>query len=309
MSEFNKICITQVASTVLSLLGAGTVTTSAGATTANAERGTVQADSAHTSQMAPPIHEVLSKAHEKFDKLGKLDKLSAESSCAEKQNGQICDRVVMYNPDAIALWIYNKYYKKYFSRLEANADLMLPMLSVFPPVTPVCFGSMYTGLQPAAHGIQSYTKPVLKCETVFDRIIAAGKKAAIVSTAGDSISLIFLEREMDYFIYKSVKECNEKAAELIKSDKYDLIVLYNTDYDYWMHRSSPTGFPAKNALRKNVAEYIALKTLIQTEWGGKHRTALAFAPDHGCHRLYGLLGTHGINAPCDMNTVHLWSFL
>ena len=220
-----------------------------------------------------------------------------------------CDRVVMYNPDAIALWIYKKYYKKYFARLEQNTDLILPMLSVFPPVTPVCFGSMYSGLQPAVHGIQSYTKPVLRCETVFDRLIAAGKKAAIVSTEGDSISLIFLERQMDYFIYKTVKECNDKAAELIKKDEYDLIVLYNTDYDYWMHRSSPTGIPAKNALRKNVAEYLALKDLIQKEWQGKHKTALAFAPDHGCHRWLGLLGTHGIDAPCDMNTVHGWSFI
>ena len=274
ISEFNKICITQVASTVLSLLGVATAAPSQGA----------------APQMAPPIPDVLSKAQEKFG--------------VEK-----CDRVVMYNPDAIALWIYEKYYKKYFSRLEENTDLMLPMLSVFPPVTPACFGSMYSGLQPAVHGIQSYTKPVLKCDTVFDRLIAAGKKAAIVSTKGDSISLIFLEREMDYFIYKSVKECNAKAAELIKSDEYDLIVLYNTDYDYWMHRSSPTGLPAKNALKKNVAEYIALKELIQSEWKGKHRTALAFAPDHGCHRWHGLLGMHGINEPCDMNTVHLWSFL
>ncbi len=278
ISEFNKICITQVASTVLSLLGADTASA-----TQDAPQGAIP-------QMASAIPDVLSKAQEKFG--------------AEK-----CDRVVMYNPDAIALWIYEKYYKKYFSVLEQNTDLMLPMLSVFPPVTPVCFGSMYSGLQPAVHGIQSYTKPVLKCDTVFDRLIAAGKKAAIVSTAGDSISLIFLEREMDYFIYKSVKECNDKAAELIKSDEYDLIVLYNADYDYWMHRSSPTGLPAKIALRKNVAEYLALKKLIQTEWRGKHRTALAFAPDHGCHRWHGLLGMHGINEPCDMNTVHLWSFI
>ena len=267
MKDFNKICITQVAATALSLLGV-----SAG------------------EKMAQPIEEVLSKAQEQFD-------------------GQKCDRVVMYNPDAIAFWIYERFQKKYFSPLDSNTDLKLPMLSVFPPVTPVCFGSMYSGLQPSDHGIQSYTKPVLKCETIFDRLIAAGKKVAIVSTAGDSISLIFLERKMDYFIYKTVKECNNKAHELIKKDEYDLIVLYNTDYDYWMHRCSPTGPFAKNALKKNVAEYLALKDLIQSEWKDKHHTALAFAPDHGCHRVYGVLGTHGINEPCDMNTVHFWKFI
>ncbi len=267
MEDFNKICITQVASTILSLL-----------------------DVSPNEQMAQPVNEVLSAAQKKFG----VNK---------------CDRVVMYNPDAIAFWIYKKFYKKYLWQLDSNVDITLPMLSVFPPVTPVCFGSMYSGLQPSEHGIQSYTKPLLKCDTVFDRLIAAGKKAAIVSTAGDSISLIFLERKMDYFIYKTVKECNAKAAELIKKDEYDLIVLYNADYDYWMHRSSPTGLPAKNALRKNVAEYLELKKLIQAEWKDRHRTALAFAPDHGCHRVFGLLGTHGINEPCDMNTVHSWSFI
>ena len=242
------------------------------------------------NDMAQPIDEVLSCAKNTFGKAK-------------------CDRLVMYNPDAIAMWIYERFQKKYFSQLDSNTDLFLPMLSVFPPVTPVCFGSMYSGLQPSQHGIQSYVKPVLKCETIFDRLLAAGKKVAIVSTAGDSISLIFLERQMDYFIYKSVKECNAKAAELIKKDEYDLIVLYNTDYDYWMHRSSPTGIFAKNALKKNIAEYLTLKALIQSEWKGKHQTALAFAPDHGCHRWLGLLGKHGINEPCDMNTIHFWSFI
>ena len=267
MNGFNDICITQVASTVLSLLG-------------------VSPD----EKMALPVSELIAGAQEKF-------------------SGEKCDRIVMYNPDAIAFWIYKKYREKYFSKLENAADLMLPMLSVFPPVTPACFGSMYSGLQPSEHGIQSYVKPVLKCVTIFDRLIAEGKKAAIVSTAGDSISLIFLERKMDYFIYKTVKECNKKAAELIKKDEYDVIILYNTDYDYWMHRSSPTGLPAKNALKKDVAEYLALKELIQSEWLGRHRTALAFAPDHGCHRWLGLLGNHGINEPCDMNTVHFWNFI
>ena len=58
---------------------------------------------------------------------------------------------------------------------------------------------------------------------------------------------------------------------------------------------------------KNVAEYFALKELIQSEWKDKHHTALAFAPDHGCHRWLGLLGNHGINEPCDMNTIHFWT--
>ena len=72
-----------------------------------------------------------------------------------------------------------------------------------------------------------YEKPVLKIATAFDALAAAGKRCAIVSTEGDSISKIFLERNIDYYIYPSVEECNAKALELIDSDEYDFITLYN----------------------------------------------------------------------------------
>ena len=146
-----------------------------------------------------------------------------------------CDRVFMYHPDAVAMWIYEKY-RAHFAQLEKRAALRLTMRSVVPPVTPVAFASMYSGLQPAQHGIMKYEKPVLGVETVFDRLPEAGKRVAVISTQGDSISLIFLERQVDYFIYPTKQECNEKAMGLIAEDTYDLIVLYNGDYDYYMHR-------------------------------------------------------------------------
>lgn len=263
LEGFNSVCITQVASTVLNLVG-------------------VEKD----SEMADPIPEVL-------------------SSCGGFGG---CDRVFMYNPDAIAQWIFNRY-SKYSNPAKNESRLALEMLSVVPPVTPVCFASMYSGLQPEKHGIRRYEKPILKCATIFDILPKANKKVAIVSTNGDSISLIFLERKIDYFIYSSVKECNEKAKQLIKEDRYDVIILYNTNYDYWMHRSSPTGFLAVHALKNNFKTYLELNNLIKQEWSEKHKTALAFAPDHGCHRMFGILGTHGIEKPCDMNIVHLWNFV
>lgn len=90
-----------------------------------------------------------------------------------------------------------------FAVITNEASLNLEMLSVYPPVTPVCFASMYSGLSPDKHGIQSYTKPVMKCSTVFDILSSEGKKGAIVSTANDSISMIFQNRNIDYFIYKT----------------------------------------------------------------------------------------------------------
>ena len=140
------------------------------------------------------------------------------------------DRVFFYNPDAVARWVVAKRARE-FAPLVRRAGLQLPLHSVLPPVTPVCFASMYSGLLPAAHGIQSYVKPVLQVPTVFDTLPAAGRRAAIVSTAGDSISMIFLVRPVDYFIYKTVAECNAKALALIDADEYDFLVLYNGDYD------------------------------------------------------------------------------
>ena len=237
---------------------------------------------------AEPIEQVLSAAQEKFGE-------------------NKCDRVFMYNPDAVAAWIYDKYITD-FAPMEAETDLRIPMLSVMPSVTPACFGSMYTGMMPAQHGIQAYVKPVLTVDTVFDDMVRAGKKAAIVSTAGDSISMIFLEREMDYFIYPTKEECNQKALELIEEDKYDLIVLYNGDYDEMMHHHAPEGERAIQALRENIATFREVQAAIQKNWTS-HNTVLAFAPDHGCHQTGESSGDHGTDETCDMNIMHFYSFL
>lgn len=264
MNGFNDICITQVASTVLKLMGL-----------------------APSEHFSPPIPDVISAAKKRFQ--------------------SPCDRVFMYNPDAVAQWVY-ELNRSDFAALEASADLKIPMLSVVPPVTPACFGSMYSGLLPAEHGIQRYEKPVLKVETIFDLLPKAGKKAAIVSTAGDSISKIFLGRAVDYFIYKTKEECNRKALSLIAADEHDLIVLYNGDFDHYMHRVSPEGERAKRALRENIATFGQISDAINHH-RKNHRTALAFAPDHGCHNIYKFLGAHGQNIPSDMNICHFWEFL
>ncbi len=237
---------------------------------------------------AEPISPVLRRARERFQ-------------------GKGVDRVLFYNPDAIALWLYQKYTLLLESAVCAS-DMQLPMLSVMPSVTPVCFGSMYSGVMPEVHGIQSYVKPVLRVHTLFDALIAAGKRPAIVSTAGDSISMIFLERAMDYFIYDTVEECNRKALELIEQDEYDLIVLYNGNYDGTMHRYSPEAKESLAVLEENAQTFAALKEAVQAHWSG-HRTLLGFCPDHGCHEIDGGLGSHGLEMPEDMNVVHMYALI
>lgn len=217
------------------------------------------------------------------------------------------DRVLIYNPDAIAFWLYQKY-TSLFHKALLRSDLQLPIRSVMPSVTPVCFASMYTGAMPGVHGIETYSKPVLKIDTLFDATARAGKKTALVSTAGDSVSIIFLERDIDYYIYDTAQECNRKAMELIARDEYDVICLYNPNYDITMHREGPESAEALRELEKNVGTYAAVTDAVKTHWKG-HRTLMAFCTDHGCHQIDGKLGSHGLDMPEDMNVIHLFSFV
>ena len=214
------------------------------------------------------------------------------------------DRVVLYNPDAVGFWVYEKY-KDLFRAAEQASDIALARTSVMPCVTPVCFASMYSGLMPAVHGIQKYEKPVLKAETLFDLFLKAGKKCAIVSTTGDSISKIFLERNMDYFIYPSLRRVNKKALKLLKEDAYDLIVIYNGNYDSKMHATGPESGKSIKALKQNLAYYTTLTGHIKKHLKG-HTVFYGFCPDHGCHLIDGGRGSHGLDMPEDMNVIHFY---
>jgi len=214
------------------------------------------------------------------------------------------DRVVLYNPDAVAWWLYEKY-PQYFESVKKCSDIDIKLRSVMPSVTPVCFATMYTGLMPEKHGIQKYEKPVLKVDTMFDYLLKAGKKVAIVSTAGDSISKIFLERNMDYFIYPNKTLVNIKAEQLIKKDAYDVIVIYNGDYDSTMHANGPEHKKSLTHLQQNVKTYDRLVKLINKTYKDK-KVFYGFCPDHGCHEIDGNRGSHGLDMEEDMNIVHFY---
>lgn len=221
--------------------------------------------------------------------------------------GKKADRIFMYNPDAIAQWIYEKY-SYLFSEVKKRADIEIPFCTVMPSVTPVCFATMYTGVQPDIHGIKSYTKPVIKTDTIFDALIRSGKRPAIVSTTGDSMSKIFLERNMDYFIYDTVEQVNAKTAELIKEDFYDFIAVYNGNYDSYMHKFGPESKEALEQLSANVSAFASFFDLIKESWK-THNTLIGFAMDHGCHEIDGNCGSHGLDMDEDLNIVHLYKII
>ena len=224
----------------------------------------------------------------------------------EKLGGKKVDRIFMYNPDAVAQWIVEKY-PEFVTMVTSRCELELPMRSPMPSVTPVCFGTMYTGAQPEVHGIQKYEKPVIKIDTIFDALVRAGKKVAIVAGSPRcSLSNIFLEREaVDYYIVANCEEVNAKAAELIVLDKYDFILAYNGNYDATMHKNGPEANITLGELRANSRTFGAFAELIKNCWKG-HDTLVGFAMDHGCHEIDGNCGSHGLDMPEDLNIKHFY---
>ena len=223
---------------------------------------------------------------------------------AETFQNEKADRIFMYNPDAIAQWVYEKY-PQLFTEAKSRLGLELPFCTVMPSVTPVCFGTMYTGAQPAVHGIQGYVKPVITIDTFFDAMIRAGKKVALVAHTGSSMAKIFLEREMDYYTYDSIDQLSAKAAELILLDEHDVICVYHDTYDTIMHKYGPESVEALAELRANVEFYGMFCSMIEEKWK-KHNTLVGFAMDHGCHEIDGGCGSHGLDMPEDLNIVHLY---
>lgn len=221
-------------------------------------------------------------------------------------DGQKADRVVMYNPDAVAQWVYEKY-PHFFEDVSERVSIEIPLATVMPSVTPVCFGTMYTGAQPVVHGIQKYEKPVITIDTLFDSALRAGKKIAIITYAQCSLSRIYLNRDIDYYHFEegSIAEVNAKAAEVILEDSHDFIVIYNGNYDSVMHKKGPESAEALAELRVNCHIFSCISELIKNNWK-HHNTLLGFAMDHGCHEIDGGCGSHGLDMPEDINITHFY---
>ena len=79
------------------------------------------------------------------------------------------------------------------------------------------------GLTPDEHGIKKYVKPVLTVDTIFDHFLRAGKKCAIVSTTGDSISEIAKNLHATESMVKSrISRTLKQLREFLKKEGYDI---------------------------------------------------------------------------------------
>lgn len=216
------------------------------------------------------------------------------------------EKAFIYNPDAVALWLYQKYTDK-FAKVINNTRMALPMRTVMPSVTPVCFATIYTGVMPSVHGIQRYEKPVLKVDTLFDRLIENGKKPVIIAPKECSMSKIFKEREMDYIITNDSDLCFDAALEALNDDRYDFYAIYEGNYDSVMHGE---GVEAEISLKQidiNADHFDRLVKKARSKWNKEgYKSLFAWITDHGCHNDEIGRGTHGSDLEEDLNIVHFW---
>ena len=216
--------------------------------------------------------------------------------------GQKADRVFIYNTDAIGQWMIEKY-PALSEEARSRMELELPMRTVNPPMTPCCFGTMYTGAPTKVHGIEVYEKKLITIDTLFDALARAGKKVALLSLTDYSMSVIFAGRDIDYYIYDTWSEVNAKTVELILKDTYDFILCYNANYDDVLHKKGPEHPETIAQMGFNFRTFCMYDEMIKNHWK-HHNVLIGTGMDHGCHATADGRGTHGADTPEDRNIVH-----
>jgi predicted AlkP superfamily pyrophosphatase or phosphodiesterase len=224
---------------------------------------------------------------------------------AEKRLGGKISKALIYAPDAVGEGLYRDFQSQ-FVGVRKVASLEVEMKSIIPTWTPVCFSSMFTGAQPAVHGIKKYEKPVLAVDTLFDALTRAGKKVAIVAVKGSSIDLVFRNRKIDYYTEEYDPQVEARVLNILKLKDYDLILVYHQEYDDMMHDSTPRDPKALEAFRRHLKSFETIAAAFNDRYAAVNR-AVVFAPDHGTHidPTTGK-GTHGTDSPDDMDVRHFW---
>jgi len=216
-------------------------------------------------------------------------------------------KCLVYGADAVGSALFNRR-KSAFIQVTRHAPVRVQLSSVFPPKTPVCFASIFTGAPPRAHGIRKYERPVLTCDTLFDALARRGKKVAIVAVKDCSMSIIFRGRKVSYFTETYDEEVIEKGLRLLASGSHDFIVVYNQGYDDVMHKTQPESPRALRALYRHFVSFVRLATEMKSVWSDED-AALVWLTDHGAHidPVTGK-GTHGERIPEDMTVNEFFGF-
>lgn len=227
------------------------------------------------------------------------------SQILKQRLGGTADRAVLYHADAVGQYIWQQY-TNLFAPVYANTSMSVPFVSTVESVTPVAHATMYTGMEPEGHGIKTYDRPQLTCDTLYDVLIRLGKKVAIVAQKDSTFVHIFKGRELDYFeCENSAVDVQETALRLIKEDKYDVISIHTFDYDNAAHAFGPESKQGLNAISLEAEGFQKIADAIRA-WEKPHKTLLTYSPDHGQHLVMGGRGSHGSKQTEDMNILHFF---
>ena len=225
----------------------------------------------------------------------------------------LTERGVLFCADALAD-VQREHFPEDFAAIERVAGFRIPSVSMKPSVTPVCYGSIFSGAAPCVHGIMKYEKPVLTVDTLFDAFARAGRRVAILSVCNCSIDTIFRRREVDYFSFHVKRPGDYTAADrlavdftlrFIEEDAYDLILCYMTNYDHQMHHHGPWSPEATEQAHLAAERFAEIHAAMEKHWSGFNRV-LAFVPDHGGHPTDETHGGHGTELPDDMLVSHYY---
>jgi len=227
------------------------------------------------------------------------------SDILKQRLGGKADRVVLYHADAVGHHIWQKY-TNLFAPVYLHSNMAVPFLSTVESVTPVAHATMYTGMDPEGHGIRTYERPQLSCETLFDLWLKEGKRVAIVAQLDSTFLHIFAGRNLEYYEAANAIEVQEKALELIASDEYDVISIHTFDYDNAAHAFGPESKQALNAVSLEAEGFHRIAEALSVH-KDKHHTLLTYSPDHGQHPVLGGTGQHGSKQIEDMNIVHFYA--
>lgn len=231
---------------------------------------------------------------------------SVRAAFADRLGNSPIERCLIYCPDALGDHLWARFPQQR-SAIDQHCSHRVSLHAAFPPKTPVCFASVFTGAPPEVHGIRRYEKPTLTCETLFDVLIQSGRKVAIVAVRDSSIDLLFRNRAIDYFSEPYDQEVTARALTLLTEDSHDLVVVYHQEYDDQVHQTQPFSESCIAAMHHHVASSQTLVAAATDAW--RDRTwAAVVAPDHGAHLdPQTQRGDHGADIPEDMAVSHWYS--
>ncbi|MCP4229510.1 MAG: hypothetical protein GY771_05120 [bacterium] len=219
----------------------------------------------------------------------------------------LIEKCLVYCPDAVGTFLFGKYGTE-FEPVTCIAPTRVSLRAVFPPKTPVCFASMFTGAEPERHGITQYERPVLDCDTLFDALDRAGKKTAIIAVAGSSIDIIFRGRDVEYYSEEYDVDVTNRTLHILDTSDFDFILVYHQEYDDALHATSPESEHALAAFVNHISTFNELAKKANAKWS-KYDRAYVFAPDHGAHYNRNEdRGDHGLDIDEDMNVEHFFGF-